>query len=69
MKFSQMTYERPDIEAIKTQFADLAARFEAAEDYESARIVFLERETVEKHVMTLATLAEIRHSIDTRDEF
>ena len=69
MKFSQMTYERPDIEAIKTQFANLAARFEAAEDYESARIVFLERETVEKHVMTLATLAEIRHSIDTRDEF
>ena len=29
----------------------------------------MEKEQLEKHVETLATLAHIRHSIDTRDAF
>lgn len=44
MKFSQMKYERPNIDAVKKQLTDLAERFRRAEDYESARSIFLERE-------------------------
>ncbi|MGN0335440.1 MAG: M3 family oligoendopeptidase [Lachnospiraceae bacterium] len=69
MKFSQMVYERPDLEALKTQLTDLIAQLKEAGDYESARKVFLEKENMEKHVNTLQTLAQIRHTIDTRDAF
>ncbi|MDO5416931.1 MAG: M3 family oligoendopeptidase [Lachnospiraceae bacterium] len=69
MKFSEIPYERPDLESIKQQLTALTERFKAAESYEEARSIFLEKETLEKHVSTLGTLAEIRHTIDTRDSF
>ena len=69
MKFSQMTYERPDLEAVKVQLNEFNERLARAESYESAKAVFLERETYEKHVDTMESLVSIRHSIDTRDEF
>lgn len=69
MKFSQMPYERPDLEAVKAQLNEFNERLARAESYESAKAVFLERETYEKHVDTMESLVSIRHSIDTRDEF
>ena len=69
MKFSQMPYERPDLEAVKKQLAALTERLEKAESYEAARAVFLEKEEEGKHVDTLATLVNVRQSIDTRDQF
>ena len=69
MKFSQMPYERPDLEGLKTQLAGLTERLKSAGGYEEARAVFLEREQAGRHLSTLVNLASIRHSIDTRDEF
>ena len=69
MKFSQMPYERPDLEGLKTQLAGLTERLKAAGGYNEARAVFLEREQAGRHLSTLVNLASIRHSIDTRDEF
>lgn len=69
MKFSEMPYERPDLDKVKRELGDLTGRLKAAESYEEARAVFLEKEEAERHVDTLATLASIRNSIDTRDEF
>ena len=69
MKFSEMKYERPDVELIKAQFDELTSRLGAAESYEDAKKVFLEKEQLEKHISTLSTLAEVRHSIDTRNEY
>ena len=69
MKFSEMPYERPDLDKVKRELGDLTARLKAAESYEEARAVFLEKEAAERHVDTLVTLASIRNSIDTRDEF
>lgn len=69
MKFSEMPYERPDLDKVKRELGDLTGRLKAAESYEEARAVFLEKEAAERHVDTLATLASIRNSIDTRDEF
>lgn len=69
MKFSEMVYERPNMDEITAQLTKLCEAFAAAENYEEAKNVFLEKETLEKHVNTMMTLASIRHSIDTRDEF
>ena len=64
-----MTYTRPDPEALKKQLTDLIERLKNAKSYEEARAVFLEEEEVSKIAETMGTLASVRHSIDTRDEF
>lgn len=69
MKFSEMPYARPDLDAVKQQFADLRTRLESAKSYAEAREIFLEEETLNKHVDTAAQLASVRNSIDTRDKF
>ena len=69
MKFTEMPYTRPDMESAKAEVAALTARLTEAPDYAAAKSVFLEYQTSQKHLMTLCTLAEIRNSIDTRDEF
>ena len=69
MKFKDMKYERPDMEAVKALHAELTERFRNASSYEEAKELFLENEKESKHISTMATLASIRHSIDTRDEF
>ena len=69
MKFSEMPYKRPDPEEVKKELQALTERLGKAESYEEARAVFLEKEEKEKAVDTTATLAYVRHSIDTRDEF
>ncbi len=69
MKFKEMPYERPDMEQVKAQLAEMTTRLEQAENYEAARAVFLEKEKLEKHIETMQTLATTRHSIDTRDAF
>lgn len=69
MKFSQMVYERPDLEAVKQQLTDLTARMKAAESYDEARKLFIEEDNLERHLETAMTLVHVRHSIDTRDTF
>ncbi len=69
MKFKEMPYARPDIEAVKADLASLTERLKSAASYEEARAVFLEQEELGKHLNTLGTLVSIRHSIDTRDAF
>lgn len=69
MKFSEMIYERPNLEELKRQGKELVVRLEQAEDFESAKKVFLENEAFSKRVETQATLASVRHSINTEDAF
>ena len=69
MKFSEMVYTRPDPEAVKAKLQELTERLANAKDYAEAKAIFLEKEAEEKVVDTMATLAYVRHSIDTRDEF
>ena len=69
LKFREMPYERPDGEALKTSMRTLTEKLRAAGSYEAAKAVFLEKEKLSKHIQTLATLAQVRHTIDTRDKF
>ena len=69
MKFSEMKYERPDLEAVKTQLRELTEALKTADSYETAREAFIKKDDLEKHIGTFEQLAQIRHDIDTRDEF
>jgi hypothetical protein len=69
MKFSEMTYTRPDAEAVKARIAEITGRLAEAKSYEEARAAFLEMDQEKRHFMTASELVGIRHMIDTRDEF
>ena len=69
LKFRERPYERPDGEALKTSMRTLTEKLRAAGSYDAAKAVFLEKETLSKHIQTLATLAQVRHTIDTCDKF
>ncbi len=69
MKFSQMEYSRPDIEAVKERISLLTDNFKKASTYEKARELFIQVDRLKRNIETQGTLASVRHSIDTRDEF
>ena len=69
MKFSEMTYVRPDPEKIKKWSAEYTEKLRTAPSWEEARAVFLAYQEEYKKENTMIMLAYIRQSIDTRDEF
>ena len=69
MKFSEMPYRRPDPEEMKKGFQAYTEQLKNAKSYEEAKAVFLAYEDWYKADDTTATLAYVRQSIDTRDEF
>ena len=64
MKFSEMPYARPDAEQVKKTLAALTERVEKAKTYGEARAAFTEEDALQRHLDTLGTLAEIRHTVD-----
>ena len=69
LKFPEMPYERPDIEAAKQFLAQAAARLEAAESFEAADAVFVEVNERSTQLDTMFTISHIRHDINTGDKF
>lgn len=69
MKFSEMIYERPNLDDLKAQVSDMTERLENAQSYEAAKKAFLDKQLYDKHLKTWNSLTHIRHTIDTRDEF
>lgn len=69
MKFNELEYKRPDfdktIEGIDHQL-DLAENAQTFDEYLQA---FVEIEKIAEYVMSMGTIAYIRNTIDTRDEF
>ncbi|MCI8384863.1 MAG: M3 family oligoendopeptidase [Acutalibacter sp.] len=69
MKFSQMPYTRPDMPAVLAKLEELTARLQAAASAEEQLAVFKEEEELSEHINTASSIASIRHTVDTRDEF
>ena len=69
IKFSEIPYTRPEIGEVKDELQKITAEFKAAASYEEARDVFIRKDALERHIESVSTVAQIRHSIDTRDEF
>ena len=63
MKFSQMKYERPDLEAVKAELTKLTEELKSAENYDGARKAFVEFDAVKRKVGTQGTLASVRRSL------
>ncbi len=69
IKFSEMEYKRPDVEAYKAAVSEQADRLRAAKTFEEADAVVLEVERLSADFGTMGTIANIRHDINTEDEF
>ncbi len=69
MKFSDIRYTRPDVDALCAKISSLTQALESAESAEEQIAIIEENEKVSSSFSTQATLASIRHSIDTRDKF
>lgn len=69
IKFSEMKYERPNIDSVKSELSRLSAELASASSYEKARELFIEKDKIDRHLYSANALVNIRHSIDTRDIF
>lgn len=69
MKFNEMTYTRPDINALLAQCRELAAKAAAAPDGETlVRLYYAQSEAFAEY-NTAANLANIHYTCDTRDAY
>lgn len=68
-KFSEMEYTRPDVQRVTEAYRQLTARAEKAESGRELADIFKEHTKLDDEFSTAARLAQIRHTLDTRDEF
>jgi len=69
MKFSQMPYERPAFEELNAKFHNILARFKAAGNAKECFAAYKEYDELYGEYDTVSTLAWVRNSLDTTDEF
>ena len=69
MKFASLPYSRPDISAICEKISLLTEKLNAAESAAAQLEIIKEKEKLFSAFSTQATIASIRHTVDTRDEF
>lgn len=68
MKFSDFSYERPDIEQVKADFNELLARFREAKDVESQNGLINKINILRSRFESMSQIVIVRHTIDTNDE-
>ena len=69
MKFSEMPYERIDMDQVEKKFKDIIERTKNAKSGEEQFAIHKEYYALNDDIQTNMTLAYIRHDIDTTDEF
>ena len=69
MKFSEMTYTRPDIDALLARCKELAAKAAAAPDGGALVKLYYEQSVAFAEYNTAANLANIHYTCDTRDAY
>ena len=69
MKFSEMQYSRPDMEALAAATARTLEALKAASDAAGQIAAYDAYEKQQKTASTMQQLAYIRHTINTKDEF
>lgn len=69
MKFKDMPYKRVDMEAAKQELASIMKEFKAAKTAQEQLKVHKRYYALSERMQTQMTIASIRHSIDTSDEF
>ncbi|MEG1181163.1 MAG: M3 family oligoendopeptidase, partial [Oscillospiraceae bacterium] len=69
MKFCEYEYKRPNIDALCEKYTALCEKMAAANTLDEAVACVMEHERMTMEFVSDAELAEIRHTIDTRDKF
>ena len=69
MKFTDYKYEHMDIAALQAQLKSICGKLKNAASYEEFKNAFVELNDVNKYINTNQTLVEVRHTVDTRDEY
>ena len=69
MKFSEMPYVRPDLVAFQAQAEKTARKIQEATSAQEQIDAVLAFDQVQAEMSTATSLAYVRHTIDTRDEF
>lgn len=69
MKFSEFTYVRPDTKKLELDFNELLNKFDLAQDFKAQNSAMEEINKLRSEFESMATIVEIRHTIDTTDKF
>ena len=69
MKFSQMPYARPEFEETNAKLVSLLKKFKEAASADECFAAFKEFDEYFEQVDSMFTIARIRHTLDTTDEF
>ncbi len=69
MKFSEMPYIRPDVDKLLADLTEAAEEFSAATSAQAQLDVLRRVNKISGSFATMAVIASIRHSVDTRDAF
>src|SRR5258708_21755432 len=65
MKFSEIKYERPDLDSLKIRIGNLLNQFKSASDSEEQYQIFEAIYRERAHFETMSNVASVRHTIDT----
>ncbi len=68
-KFSELPYERPNIDEAIAESERLLEAFKNAKTFEEAKEIFWEHQTYNTHLATLGSLVYVRNTIDMTDAF
>lgn len=68
-KFKQLVYIRPNVKEVKKNFKILIKDFKKAESYDKAKQIYLLEQNLIIEVATNYSIASIRNTINTSDEF
>ena len=68
-RFSTLEYKRPDLEAHRAKLTEWKAAAEQAESYDALRALMLKIDRENCELSTQYSIANIRHTLNTRDEF
>jgi M3 family oligoendopeptidase len=68
-KFQELVYERPNLEAIQADFNTLMDTFKNATSATEQNDIMSKINTIRNSFMTMATLCNIRYTINTLDEY
>jgi len=69
MKFTEFSYQRPDLEKFKEHFENQLTKFDNAMNFEAQIEAITDINVLRDEFSTMAKLANIRHTINTNDEF
>ena len=68
-KFSEIEYVRPDMVAEQERIKEYTEALKGVRSYEELRGLFMEEKEREDIWATMAEVAQVRYTVDTRDSF